>query len=121
MNVPIDGIVAALIERTNNICFVFGVQNKKFVYLSPSLEFFFRLIDENVKDNCNLLLNRLYEDDVPYAFENYKKIFEQGSVEDVVLRILLPDNEVRTLKLEAWLLEIDGVEYIAGLADDITD
>lgn len=121
ISVPIDSIFTALIERTNNICFAFSVQDKKFVYLNPSLEFFFGLIDENVKDDGRLLLNRLYEDDVAYAFENYKKLFEQRSVEAVVLRLILPDSKMKSLKVEAWLLEINGMEYIAGIADDITD
>jgi two-component system sensor histidine kinase VicK len=121
VNAQNEAIFTAVIERTNNICFAFNVQEKKFIYVNPSLEFFLSLTNENVKENSSLLLRMIYEDDLVYAFENYQKIFEQRFIKDVVLRIKLPDTELRSLKLEAWLLEINGMLYIAGIADDISD
>lgn len=120
IHVPLENIFSALIERTNNICLAFHVQHRKFVYLNPALEFFLGLIHENINAEINLLLKSIHRDDVEYAVENYNKVLENGSVEGVVLRFILNENKLKTLKLEAWLLNIDGVEYIAGIADDIT-
>ena len=121
LDVPEQAIFTTLIDRTNHICFAFDIDNKKFVYLNRALQFFFRLTDEHIKNNANVLMEYLYEDDVAYAKEVYQKVMEQGLIQNVVLRIKLPDSIIRTLEVEAWQININGHNYIAGIANDITE
>jgi len=112
--------IKALIERTSNICFAYDVAEKKFIYTNTSLEFFFELIAQEISKDSNLLLHTIFDDDVPYAFELYKKLLQKREIDNVALRFKTSGNKIKALKLEAWLLDIDEAQIIAGIAYDIT-
>lgn len=113
-------IAAAITEHTTNICFAFNVRDQKFEYLNASFEYFFNLIPESVRENARLIQQSLYEDDMDFAIETYQKLLTERFVNDVVLRIKHPGTELKILKLQAWLLDINDTQYIAGIAADIT-
>ena len=121
LHVPKHEIFTTLIEKSSHICFAYHINRKQLVYLNKAFRLFFQIAGDTTMYDADLLFRYIHEDDVEYAKEAYQKLAEQELVQGVVLRMKMPDNNVRIMELEAWLLDVSGELYIAGIADDITE
>ncbi len=109
----------ALTENIDQVVFAYLVDSKEFSYLNPSFEEVFQLKRETV--HATQLLQSVHEEDQEYVREVYEDLLKGEIKKRSEFRFLLADKTQRWLRVKPFLLQQDGKQVIAGVAEDITD
>jgi two-component system sensor histidine kinase VicK len=109
----------ALTEQIDQVVFAFQVEAQQFSYLNPSFEQVFGLKRKSV--DAAQLLQMVHGEDQEYVTEVYQDLLKGESKQRMEFRFLLPKNKERWLRVHPFLLQENGKQVIAGLAEDITD
>ncbi len=103
-------------EHSDQVIFSYDIDNSCFGYLNPAFEQVWQKSISSLEANATEILASIHPSDREYLQLEYRKIINREPLKDLDFRIILPDKQVRWLRLNASL---EG-NLITGSAEDIT-
>jgi two-component system sensor histidine kinase VicK len=110
-----------LAEQSQVLYFVYHLDARRMVYVSPAYETVLGTPAAAVNDDLPGLLARLHPDDQPYAEQCFQHLLRGTFLEDMELRLQRPDGSVQWLCLAvARVADTSGNTYLSGTVQDQT-
>lgn len=110
-----------LLEEIRSVFFVYDLDNQCVSYVNAAYEQVLQGTPSRVNEELPALLARLHPDDREYAADCFARVTAGLLHEDVELRLIDPNEEIRwfCLRLSRHQTD-DGSPTVAGFIDDIT-
>jgi PAS domain S-box-containing protein len=122
MNNKIANILAQTTDLSNEVYFIYNVDEKKLEHLNPAFESITYLETEQVLHNPRLIFKVIHKDDHSYLRKKIQYIVEDKEPSAVSFRVIREDGEQRWIKLNIYPILSDGkVQYLSGTGEDDTD
>lgn len=118
METPLGQVV----EKTNQVFFVYSADLSKVLYISPNYEKIWRHSNAKLYDNPKAFLEPIHPDDIERVNISIEQLVNKQNF-DEEYRIILPDQTVRWIHGRGYpILDASGnIECLAGIAEDITE
>lgn len=109
----------ALAELSKQGIFSFDNGSKKFIYVNPAFRKHLQLEDSQMSVSAIDLL--FHPEDAAFVRQSYRELIETGGKKSIEFRLILPDNTVKSVRIEAFNTVISGNRHvIIGMMEDIT-
>lgn len=106
-------------ELSSQIIFSYDVAENRIVYLNQAFEQVWKKTRQSVQNNPGLLLDSIHTSDRDYLNKAFNSITAGDIKQDIEFRIMLPDDTVRWLRLNAFLDKPEPDKtFIIGSAED---
>jgi len=99
----------------------FDELNRKFTYLSETVQKLYGCSPYEALDNANLIYGKVHPDDIGYLLENEKEALKNMSVFKAEARVFNPDGSIRWSYLVSQPRIINNLIYWDGIEIDITE
>ena len=110
-------------NRTDKVYFVFDIEAKDFLYLSPAFEQLWNesVEVEKVHRNPESLLDTVHPEDKEYLTQIYHEIISGQEKKEMEFRIRLSEENNRWVLVNPFFIEKGGKRVILGHAEDYSD
>jgi two-component system sensor histidine kinase VicK len=112
-------IFQQIAEQTNEVWFLFDLQENRFAYLGPTFESVWGQKPDRLLQNPASILETIHADDKEYVTNNYVQFGKDKEKMRLDFRILHPGGEIRWIALKTYPIQHeDQVRYACGFAED---
>ena len=108
-------------KRTDKGYFVFDIDARQFLYLNPAFGQLWNKSVEDISENPHNLLDTVHAEDRQYLQETWEEILSGEEKKEVEFRIVLPDENLRWIMVNPFLVEEPGKRVIVGVAEDYSN
>ncbi|MEJ7556668.1 MAG: PAS domain-containing sensor histidine kinase [Pedobacter sp.] len=122
MNDNIANILALTTNLSDEVYFIYNVDERKLEHLNPAFESITDLHTEQVLQNPRLLFKIIHKEDHSYLRNKIQYIVEDKEPSTVSFRVIRKDGQQRWIILNIYpILSDDTVHYLSGNGEDDTD
>jgi two-component system sensor histidine kinase VicK len=109
----------ALAELSKQAIFSYDVELSQFTYINPAFKQYAILKEHSLRP---VDIERLvHPQDAGFVKDAYEELLQEGLKQNVEFRIVLPDNTIRTIRVEVFIISIgDRRQVITGIIEDIS-
>jgi two-component system sensor histidine kinase VicK len=112
-------MMTAMMDKANEMFFVFDMQQLVFTYVNPACEVVTRRKITELLNNPISFLNAIHKEDLSYVKDSLKVLSTKKDSSLLDFRIVRPDNRERWIRLKAYpIIDNDEVQCLVGIAED---
>jgi two-component system sensor histidine kinase VicK len=121
MDNTIANILVRMTDLSDEVYFIYNVDERKLEHLNPAFENITYLENELVLLNPHILFNVIHKDDHTYLKNKLKSIAEEKEPSAVSFRVVREDGRQRWIKLNIYpVVSEERVHYLTGTGEDDT-
>lgn len=95
--------------------------NRKYTYISDSVEKFFGCSVEEALADASLIYSKTHPDDIDRLIEGERIALQNMSIFNITMRVISPEGKILWFSLTSTPRRIDGLVYWDGIVIDITE
>jgi len=108
-------------KLTDDVIFAFQPQGNKLLFLSAAFERIWNMPREAVDSDFLAVLNTIHPEDRTLVDNAITTIQQTKHIQKLELRLLLADQQIKWISVDANLSQYNGADIIVGTATDISD
>src|SRR5690554_1200185 len=114
-------LLRELAQQSDEVYFVFDVNQKRFQYINRSFESISLRKSEELLEKPDLAMEIVHPEDLEYVRTSIHTTLNEKSRSTLFFRILRPDQNERWIRLKVYpILKDDRIMHISGVAEDDT-
>ena len=113
-----DDTIRHIGELTGKAVFIYDLKGGKFRYRNENFADIFEIRNKDMDEQPGRLISLIKSEDRDYLRHTYDELLEKNGITDTEFRIHFPDNIIKHLSLDAYML--DGGTLVAGFIKNCT-
>ncbi len=120
VKVPTSFILDVLRKNSELLSFCYSLSSNTFLFISEAFSTILPSPIETALKNPDAVFKVIHPDDAPYILKSLNELKNETKKQDLQFRLLLPQQRIKWISLNASLVDYEGIEVIIGTAQDIT-
>jgi len=114
-------ILRQMTDLSDDVCFIYSVQDKSFQYVNAAFEAVTKRACEELLTSPKQLFKTIHKEDLGYIKEKFTELLKKTTSSLLNFRIIRPDKTERWIRLKIYPIIEDGkITHLSGVAEDDT-